>query len=94
MTPPTSIYGAAAREAIRVRFPAEDLPALARKPYPVVLREARERRAEALLAARWAETPESARETNVIVTLDAFYTEAESAAGAHTIKVWDGGFDL
>jgi hypothetical protein len=89
--PPVTEYGAAAREAIRARFPADELPALARKPYPVVLREARERRAAALLASRWEETEESRRETPVIVTLDAFYTEAEVAAGAHHRVPWDGG---
>jgi hypothetical protein len=86
-----SEYGKNAREALRARFAAAELSALSRRPYPDVLREARQRRADALVASGWEETEESRRETPVIRTLDAFYTEAEVLAGSHVRIPWDGG---
>jgi hypothetical protein len=82
-----SEYGKNAREALRARFAAAELSALSRRPYPDVLREARQRRADALVASGWEETEESRRETPVIVALSAFIVEVETPA---PLQPWEG----
>lgn len=77
-----------ALEALRGRFDPPALAVVAAQPYPNVLRSARERRADALLESRWAETPESEQETPVIVALDAFIRDRNPTP--HT-KPWEGG---
>ena len=71
-------YARAALEALRARFTPAELQAIAAQPWPDVLRDMRQRRAEALVASRWVETPESERETAPIRALDAFVHEMEA----------------
>jgi hypothetical protein len=88
-----SALGLTARAVLRDRFTPPELERLAATPYPRVLREARERRAAALLASGWRETLESLRETPVIVTLHAFSVEQEELAGQPHAAPWDGSLD-
>lgn len=66
--------------ALRARFSPVVLAQVGALPYPEALYRARERRARSLAHHLWQETEESARETPIIITLDAFIREREAAA--------------
>ncbi len=87
----SSSFAAQALEALRARFTAGELRVVAGLPYPTALREARERRARALVASRGQETPESEREVPVIKAMHAFIVEQEERLSPTTsFAPWDG----